>query len=114
MAKRPPAWLCQSVHPRRRFRSTARRSMAPHRTLTSDNPPMDRILGIVGGTGPESTADYYRSLIAIWRERGPADTFPRVIINSVEGGAIIRLLGAGDYRAVGAALSVAVRQLASA
>jgi aspartate racemase len=75
---------------------------------------MDRTLGIVGGTGPESTADYYRSLIAIWRERGPADTFPRVIINSVEGGAIIRLLGAGDYAAVGTALSFAVRQLAAA
>ena len=75
---------------------------------------MDRILGIVGGTGPESTADYYRSLITSWRERGPAGTFPRAIINSVEGGEIIRLLGAGDYAAVGAVLSVAVRQLASA
>ena len=26
-----------------------------------------RVLGIVGGTGPESTVDYYRSLVATWR-----------------------------------------------
>jgi hypothetical protein len=27
----------------------------------------ERVLGIVGGTGPESPVDYYRSLIATWR-----------------------------------------------
>ena len=26
-------------------------------------------LGIVGGIGPESTVDYYRSLIQSWREQ---------------------------------------------
>jgi aspartate racemase len=49
---------------------------------------MSRILGVVGGTGPESTVDYYRTLIASWRRRGPAGTFPCVIIDSVEGGGI--------------------------
>jgi aspartate racemase len=74
---------------------------------------MPRILGIVGGTGPESTADYYRSLIDSWRERGPTGTYPRVIINSLEGGEIIRLLGQAEYSRVAAELSVAVRQLAA-
>ena len=73
-----------------------------------------RILGIVGGTGPESTLDYYRTLISIWRERGPAGTFPRVVINSVEGGEVIRLLGQGDQARVAGILSLAVRQLSAA
>jgi aspartate/glutamate racemase len=30
----------------------------------------ERVLGIVGGTGPESTIDYYRSLIATGAIRG--------------------------------------------
>jgi aspartate racemase len=75
---------------------------------------MTRVLGIVGGTGPESTIDYYRRLITTWRERGPAGTYPRVIVDSVEGGAIVRLLGAGDRSAVAAEISAAVRELAAA
>jgi aspartate racemase len=84
------------------------------RTPTVDNRGMERILGIVGGTGPESTADYYRTLIDTWRARGPANTYPRAIINSVEGGEIISLLGSGDHEAVGRLLSTAVLQLAAA
>jgi hypothetical protein len=34
----------------------------------------ERVLGIVGGVRPESTADYYRRLIGCWRARGPANT----------------------------------------
>src|SRR5436853_7051914 len=81
---------------------------------TVDNRAMERNLGIVGGTGPESTADYYRTLIDTWRARGPANTYPRAMINSVEGGEIISLLGSGDYEAVGRLLSIAVLQLAAA
>lgn len=75
---------------------------------------MTRILGIVGGTGPESTIDYYRSIVASWRRRRPDGSFPRVIVNSVEGGRIIRLLGAGDFAQVAVELSQAARQLAAA
>jgi aspartate racemase len=42
----------------------------------------ERILGIVGGIGPESTADYYRRLVGRWRERGPAETYPSILIDS--------------------------------
>jgi aspartate racemase len=49
-----------------------------------------RVLGIVGGTGPESTIDYYRSLVATWRSRRPDGSYPRVIINSIEAGHIFR------------------------
>ena len=56
-------------------------------------PPVERVLGIVGGAGPESTIDYYRSLVATWRRRRPDGSYPRVIIDSVEAGRLIRRLG---------------------
>jgi len=75
---------------------------------------MTRILGIVGGTGPESTVDYYRSIIAIWQRRTGDGSYPRLIINSVEAGAIFRRLAEGDHRAIAAAVVPALEQLASA
>lgn len=74
----------------------------------------ERLLGIVGGTGPESTIDYYRSLVATWRRRRPDGSYPRVIINSVEAGTVFGWLGADDFDAVGRVLGPAINQLASA
>jgi aspartate racemase len=74
----------------------------------------ERVLGIVGGTGPESTIDYYRSLIATWRRRRPDGSYPRVLINSIEAGRALANLAAADYAAVGADLGAAVAMLASA
>jgi aspartate racemase len=76
--------------------------------------PHDRILGIVGGIGPESTIDYYRALVGAWRRRRPDGSYPRVIIDSVEAGSVIRLLGEGEYAAVGRALGAALVELAAA
>ena len=76
--------------------------------------PVDRVLGIVGGIGPESTIDYYRSLVATWRRRRSDGTYPRVIINSVEAGRVIRLLGEGEFAAVGRELGGALGALAAA
>lgn len=73
-----------------------------------------RKLGIVGGTGPESTIDYYRSIVSTWRRRRPDGTFPRVIIDSVDGGTVIRDLGTGDHAAVGRAFGAALTELAAA
>jgi aspartate racemase len=75
---------------------------------------MTRILGIVGGTGPESTVDYYRSIVAAWQRRNPDGSYPRVIINSVEAGRIFRLLDEGDYSAVAGDMTTAIDQLAAA
>lgn len=74
----------------------------------------DRVLGIVGGVGPESTIDYYRSLVASWRRRRPDGSYPRVIIDSVEAGRVIRLLGEGEFGAVGRDLGAALGELAAA
>jgi aspartate racemase len=44
-----------------------------------------KILGMIGGTGPESTVEYYRRLIAAFQRRmKTTDHVPPIIINSVD------------------------------
>jgi aspartate racemase len=49
-----------------------------------------RTAGLVGGIGPESTVDYYRSIIAAYRERRSDGSYPAIIINSID---MQRMLG---------------------
>jgi aspartate racemase len=49
--------------------------------MTKLNP---KILGIIGGVGPESTADYYRSIISLYRARVGDGSYPPIIINSID------------------------------
>jgi aspartate racemase len=66
-----------------------------------------RTAGIIGGLGPESTIDYYRSIIARYRERSPNRGSPQIIINSLDVDKGIAMLDAGrldelaDYLASG-------------
>ena len=41
-------------------------------------------LGIIGGVGPESTIDYYRSIITLYRRRKGDGSYPEIIINSID------------------------------
>ena len=43
-----------------------------------------KVLGIIGGVGPESTIEYYRTIIALYRERKPNGSYPQLIINSID------------------------------
>ena len=43
-----------------------------------------KILGIIGGLGPESTVEYYQNIIALYRERQRDGSYPEFIINSVD------------------------------
>src|SRR5436305_3214754 len=43
-----------------------------------------KLLGIIGGLGPESTVDYYQRIIALYRERTGDGSYPEFIINSVD------------------------------
>ncbi len=40
--------------------------------------------GIIGGISPESTIDYYRSIIAAYRERSPGGGYPSLVIDSID------------------------------
>jgi aspartate racemase len=74
----------------------------------------ERLLGIVGGVGPESTIDYYRSIVAEYQRRRGDGAFPRVLINSVDAGEIFGHMLAGDAEPIGEILLGAVRQLEAA
>jgi len=66
-----------------------------------------RTLGLIGGLGPESTIDYYRSIIAGFRERRPGEGYPHIVINSLDVDKGIAMLDNGrlddlaDYLAAG-------------
>ena len=73
----------------------------------------ERILGVVGGVGPESTLDYYRRLLDGYHARVGPTSHPPLLINSLDGGRIIPSLVAGDLDPVRAAVAHAVEQLAA-
>ena len=66
-----------------------------------------RIAGMIGGLGPESTIDYYRSIVARCRARDPEGRSPQIFINSLDVDKGIAMLDAGrrdelaDYLAAG-------------
>ena len=43
-----------------------------------------KTLGIVGGIGPESTIQYYRTIIALFRESVGDGSYPQLIIDSID------------------------------
>jgi len=49
-----------------------------------------KTIGIIGGIGPESTIEYYRLLVTIYREQTGDGSYPPVIINSID---LQRMLG---------------------
>ena len=42
-----------------------------------------KVLGIIGGLGPESTIDYYQKIIELYQERTGDGSYPQFIINSI-------------------------------
>ena len=58
-----------------------------------------KTLGLIGGTGPESTIDYYRLLTAQYREKADGAS-PPVIINSVDLKRMIGWMNAGELHKV--------------
>src|SRR4030042_2206996 len=42
-----------------------------------------KTLGLIGGIGPESTIDYYRRIIALYRKLNQDGSYPAIIINSI-------------------------------
>jgi len=51
-----------------------------------------KTLGIVGGLGPESTIDYYRSINTLFRQRTGNDGYPHVLIDGLDVDFGIRLV----------------------
>ncbi len=70
--------------------------------------------GMIGGLGPESTIDYYRSIIAHYRARKPDGGYPHMVINSLDVDKGIALLDAGQLGELADYLAAGVEQLARA
>jgi aspartate racemase len=71
---------------------------------------MARTLGLIGGTGPESTVAYYRLLTSKYREQADGNS-PPLIINSVNLKSMIEWMGAGELGKVAEMLSGAIEKL---
>ncbi len=73
-----------------------------------------KTLGIVGGLGPESTIDYYRSLISLYRDKTGGMGYPPLVIVSLDVDKGLRLLGENQLDEMAEYLAGGVRQLAAA
>ena len=72
------------------------------------------ILGIIGGTGPESTIDYYRRVVASCRASRKDGRYPPILINSIDMKKMLDLIGAGELSATAVYLLGEVERLAAA
>jgi aspartate racemase len=57
-----------------------------------------KILGIIGGLGPESTIEYYSTIIALYRERTGDGSYPQFLINSIDLNKVREFVIANDLR----------------
>lgn len=73
-----------------------------------------KTLGIVGGIAPESTVDYYRQIIALYRAQRRDGGYPNILINSIDLKEMLALIGVGKLPEVTEYLLAAVVKLAAA
>lgn len=73
-----------------------------------------KILGMIGGTGPESTVEYYRRLIAAYHARVSKSGAPPIIINSVDNKDLVKWFTAHDLAPVINFLATEIERLARA
>lgn len=57
-------------------------------------------IGIVGGLGPESTSEYYRNIMASFRESYEQNGFPEIIIDSLDLKNFTSLVEGGRWEAI--------------
>ena len=73
-----------------------------------------KTVGIIGGIGPESTIEYYRFIIEGYRERTSNDSYPSIIINSVDLTRLVGWINAGELGPFADYLVAGVNRLADA
>ncbi|MFP3121737.1 amino acid racemase [Ectobacillus funiculus] len=75
---------------------------------------MMKRVGIIGGTGPESTVDYYKSIISKFQEKiGSKEDLPELFINSINMYKMFNLLMNGQTKELIHYLTDAVQKLES-
>jgi aspartate racemase len=76
--------------------------------------PKMKTVGLIGGVGPESTIEYYRFIIEAYRKRKQDDTYPSIIINSVDVNKYVALATANQFDTFADNLVVEIERLARA
>ena len=66
---------------------------------------------MIGGVGPESTIDYYKNLIAMYRERQRDGSYPQFVINSINLTKGIEFMEANDLPRMAAFLLSEIEKL---
>ena len=72
-----------------------------------------KLIGIIGGIGPEATIDYYRLFISIYREHRQ-EGYPPVLINSIDLAKALKLVSSNDLSGLAAYLLGEIHRLARA
>ncbi|MEN3367893.1 MAG: aspartate racemase [Verrucomicrobiota bacterium] len=70
-----------------------------------------KTLGIIGGIGPESTIDYYKTIVALYRERNPDGSYPPIVINSIDMQRIVKMFEAGELQKLTGAFAEELQKL---
>jgi aspartate racemase len=73
-----------------------------------------KTIGIIGGIAPESTIEYYRLIIASYREQKQDGSYPPIIINSINMKKMLDLIAANELAGVTEYLLGEVKKLAQA
>lgn len=77
-------------------------------------PYLMKTLGLIGGIGPESTIEYYRLIVAAYRDKTPKRAYPPVIINSINLQQYLEWINANEMENFTAALVLEIERLARA
>ena len=73
-----------------------------------------KLIGIIGGIGPESTIDYYRLFVQIYREHRPDGGYPPLLINSIDLARALKLVSSNDLAGLAAYMLEEIHRLARA
>lgn len=57
-------------------------------------------IGIIGGLGPASTIDYYRDIVEEYRKAKGDDNYPKIVIDSINMGELVKDIELKDYNNV--------------
>ena len=71
-------------------------------------------LGLVGGTGPESTIPYYRGIVYAVQKQSGKKEFPPLVIDSIDVFHVMDYCARKDYGSLTAYLAASVKNLAAA
>ena len=73
-----------------------------------------KTIGIIGGIGRESTIEYYRLIIAAYREQKRDGNYPPILVNSINMKMMLDLIGANQLTEVSQYLLDEIKRMARA